>query len=86
MTRTLLVAPTGHGVGLTATCLGLVHALERQGVSVGFYKPLAQPRARGADQDRSTAPTTARSPSSSTARRTVRSTARERSAGVTAQA
>ena len=27
MTRTLLVAPTGHGVGLTATCLGLVHAL-----------------------------------------------------------
>ena len=55
MTRTLLVAPTGHGVGLTATCLGLVHALERQGVSVGFYKPLAQPRARGADQDRSTA-------------------------------
>jgi phosphate acetyltransferase len=55
VTRTLLVAPTGHGVGLTATCLGLVHALERQGVSVGFYKPLAQPRARGADQDRSTA-------------------------------
>lgn len=55
MTRTLLVAPTGHGVGLTATCLGLVHALERQGVSVGFYKPLAQPRARGADEDRSTA-------------------------------
>ena len=46
MTRTLLVAPTGHGVGLTATCLGLVHALEQQGVDVGFYKPLAQPRAR----------------------------------------
>ena len=44
MTRTLLVVPTGHGVGLTATCLGLVHALERQGVKVGFYKPLAQPR------------------------------------------
>ena len=55
MTRTLLVAPTGHGVGLTATCLGLVHALERQGVKVGFYKPLAQPRQRGADPDRSTA-------------------------------
>lgn len=55
MTRTLLVVPTGHGVGLTATCLGLVHALERQGVKVGFYKPLAQPRARGADHDRSTA-------------------------------
>ncbi|MGZ5405963.1 MAG: phosphate acyltransferase, partial [Nocardioides sp.] len=55
MTRTLLVAPTGHGVGLTATCLGLVHALERLGVKVGFFKPLAQPRAGGADEDRSTA-------------------------------
>ncbi|MGZ5401443.1 MAG: phosphate acetyltransferase, partial [Nocardioides sp.] len=42
-------------VGLTATCLGLVHALERLGVKVGFFKPLAQPRAGGADEDRSTA-------------------------------
>jgi phosphate acetyltransferase len=55
VTRTLLVAPTGHGVGLTATCLGLVHALDRQGVKVGFYKPLAQPRASGPALDRSTA-------------------------------
>jgi phosphate acetyltransferase len=55
MSRTVLVVPTGHGVGLTATCLGLVHALESQGVNVGFYKPLGQPRARGAGVDRSTA-------------------------------
>ena len=27
MTRTLLVAPTGHGVGLTAVCLGLLQGL-----------------------------------------------------------
>lgn len=55
MTRILLVAPTGHGVGLTATCLGLVHALESRGVKVGFYKPLAQPRSRDEGEDRSTA-------------------------------
>jgi len=32
MTRTLLVAPTGHRVGLTSTSLGLVSALGRAGV------------------------------------------------------
>lgn len=42
MARTLLVVPTGHGVGLTATCLGLVRALDREGVSVGFVKPIGQ--------------------------------------------
>jgi len=52
--RTLLVVPTGHGVGLTATCLGLLHALELRGVDVGFLKPLAQRRPDGA-LDRSTA-------------------------------
>ncbi len=55
MTRTVLVAPTSHGVGLTATCLGLVHALQERGVNVGFYKPLAQPSALGIGTDRSTA-------------------------------
>ena len=55
MTRTVLVAPTSHGVGLTATCLGLVHALQERGVNVGFYKPLGQPRASGTGTDRSTA-------------------------------
>jgi phosphate acetyltransferase len=55
VTRTLLVVPTGHGVGLTASCLGLVAALQRQGIDVGFGKPLAQPRAHGTGADRSTA-------------------------------
>jgi phosphate acetyltransferase len=55
MTRTLLLAPTGHGVGLTSVCLGLVHGLEQRGVKVGFLKPLAQPRDHGTEQDRSTA-------------------------------
>ena len=55
MTRTVLVAPTGHGVGLTATCLGLVNALQQRGVNVGYYKPLSQPGAWPEDTDRSTA-------------------------------
>jgi phosphate acetyltransferase len=55
VTRIVLVAPTGHGVGLTATCLGLVGALQERGVDVGFFKPLAQPRARRDGVDGSTA-------------------------------
>jgi phosphate acetyltransferase len=55
MPRTLLVVPTGHGVGLTATCLGLVNALDRQGVAVGFLKPVAQPGEGSAEPERSTA-------------------------------
>jgi phosphate acetyltransferase len=54
VTRIVLVVPTGHGVGLTATCLGLVEALLQQAVNVGFYKPLAQPGATGSVRDRST--------------------------------
>jgi phosphate acetyltransferase len=41
-------------VGLTATCLGLVGALQQRGVDVGFFKPLAQPRTGGTGSDRST--------------------------------
>src|SRR5450432_1767268 len=54
MTRTLLVVPTGAGAGLARTCLGLVRALDRQGVNVGFVKPVAQPRPDGGP-DRSAA-------------------------------
>ncbi|HVP66228.1 MAG TPA: phosphate acetyltransferase [Anaeromyxobacteraceae bacterium] len=46
MARTLLVAPAGRQVGLTTACLGLVRALDRQGVRVAFAKPIA---ARGED-------------------------------------
>ena len=54
MTRTLLVVPTGHGVGLTATSLGLVRALDLLGLKVGYYKPLTQPGAAADGQERST--------------------------------
>ena len=54
MARVLLVVPTGHGAGLTSTCLGLVRALDARGVDVGFHKPLAQ-SSRDAAGDRSVA-------------------------------
>jgi phosphate acetyltransferase len=38
---TILVAPAGRRVGLTTACLGLVRALDRQGIRVSFVKPVA---------------------------------------------
>jgi phosphate acetyltransferase len=40
----LLLIPTGPNVGLTTVSIGLVRAFEREGVRVGFAKPIAQPR------------------------------------------
>ncbi|WP_034386352.1 phosphate acetyltransferase [Deinococcus sp. YIM 77859] len=40
--KTLFVAPTRNGVGLSSTALGLLRALERQGLKVAFLKPIAQ--------------------------------------------
>ena len=54
MARTLLVVPTAAGTGLARTCLGVVRALDRRGVNVGFVKPVAQPRPDGGP-DRSVA-------------------------------
>ena len=42
MAKTLYIAPTSLGTGLTSVCLGLLRALEREAVSVGFYKPFSQ--------------------------------------------
>ena len=47
--RTLLVAPTRNGVGLSSTALGLVRALERQGLKVAFLKPIAETAEPAAD-------------------------------------
>ena len=54
MPRTLLVVPTEAGVSPVGICFGLVRALDRRGVPVGFVKPVAQPRADG-EPDRSAA-------------------------------
>lgn len=40
MRTTLLVAPAGRRVGLTTACLGIVRALDRQGLRVAFAKPI----------------------------------------------
>ena len=42
-THSFYVVPTAPGVGLTSVCLGFVHALEREGLNVGFFKPIRQP-------------------------------------------
>lgn len=44
MSRRILLVPAHPHVGLTASCLGLLHALDERGVDVGYAKPLAQAR------------------------------------------
>ena len=47
MARSLLVAPVADHAALARTCLGLLRALDRQGVKVAFVKPVARPVADG---------------------------------------
>ncbi len=54
MTTAILVVPTEQRVGLTTVALGLVHALDRQGIPVGFCKPISQPHASDTGPERST--------------------------------
>ncbi|CAM4016354.1 Phosphate acetyltransferase [Vibrio aerogenes CECT 7868] len=49
MSRTIMLIPISAGVGLTSVSLGVIRAMERKGVKVSFYKPIAQPR-HGGDQ------------------------------------
>src|SRR3990167_615439 len=41
MALTLLLSPTRAGVGLVSIAMGLVRALEAQGIKVGFFNPLS---------------------------------------------
>lgn len=52
--QTFFIAPTDFGVGLTSISLGLVRALERAGLKVGFFKPIAQPHPGDLGPERST--------------------------------
>ncbi len=54
MARTIMLIPIGAGVGVTSVSLGMVRAMERQGVAVNFFKPIAQPRPGDAGTERST--------------------------------
>lgn len=42
MSHRLLVVPTAHGVGVTSVGLGILRALDRLGLHIGFYKPVAR--------------------------------------------
>ncbi len=53
MAQAILVVPTGPRVGLTTVAVGLVHALDRSGVRVGFCKPIAQPHEGDTGPERS---------------------------------
>ena len=40
--NTILLIPTGEGVGLTSACLGMIYALDCKGINAGFLKPFSQ--------------------------------------------
>lgn len=37
--NTILLIPTGEGVGLTSACTGMIYALDCNGIKAGFLKP-----------------------------------------------
>ncbi len=47
MSRTIMLIPTGTSVGLTSVSLGVIRAMERKGVRLSVFKPIAQPRSGG---------------------------------------
>ncbi|GEA62062.1 phosphate acetyltransferase [Vibrio comitans] len=51
MSRTIMLVPISAGVGLTSVSMGIIRAMERKGVNVSFYKPIAQPRTGGNQPD-----------------------------------
>ncbi len=53
MTHALMLVPTGQSTGLTTAVLGIFHALERQGIKVHFFKPIAQSAGDAEHTDRS---------------------------------
>lgn len=53
--QVFFLAPTGFGVGLTSASLGLIRALERAGLKVGFCKLIAQNQHGDSGPERSSA-------------------------------
>ena len=47
MSRIIMLIPTGTSVGLTSVSLGVIRAMERKGVRLSVFKPIAQPRSGG---------------------------------------
>ena len=42
MPKNIMLVPVQASVGLTAMSLGVVHAIERHGLKVQFFKPISQ--------------------------------------------
>ncbi|BFT30762.1 phosphate acetyltransferase [Alteromonas sp. D210916BOD_24] len=55
MSRKIMLIPVGTSVGLTTVSMGLVRAIEEQGIKLNFFKPVAQPRRGDNGEERSTA-------------------------------
>jgi phosphate acetyltransferase len=54
MAHIFYLAPSGSSVGLTSVALGLVHALDKRGIRVAFFKPVGQVHASDTGPERST--------------------------------
>ena len=54
MAQYIMMVPTGQRVGLTTVSVGLLHALDRRGLPVGFAKPIAQRHLSDQGPERST--------------------------------
>jgi phosphate acetyltransferase len=51
MKHTFFLAASDSGAGLTSVCLGVVRALDRRGIRVGFCKPITQSDLGGGEPD-----------------------------------
>src|SRR6478752_599422 len=51
MKHTFFLAASGAGVGLTSVSLGVVRALDRRGIRVGFCKPITQSHLADGEMD-----------------------------------
>lgn len=51
MRHTFFLGASGASVGLTSVCLGVVRALDRRGIRVGFCKPITQNHSAAGDPD-----------------------------------
>ncbi len=54
MSRTIMLIPTGTSTGLTSISLGVIRAMERKGVRLSVFKPIAQPRSDTGHLDHTT--------------------------------
>ena len=54
MTRRIMLIPVGSSAGLTSVSLGIVRAMQQQGLKVNFFKPMGQPRHGDNDAEKST--------------------------------